>query len=172
MLTDCALRRVVRCAMTHGDRGCIGIRCERTAGAPLMSYYERPSMGSWNVDTSTPGLLRLTLEGRLSCEEMSAFVTAHNRAIDAFGASDYKVWCDLSRMLTLDQECVRLFERAKLYSNSHKNFRGSAVLVASALIAAQHRRTSLDGGVMSTELISQDVKALEQHLRTVYRQSE
>jgi len=45
------------------------------------------------------------------------------------------------------------------------------VLVASALIAMQHRRTSMDGGVMSTELISQDIRALEQHLRTVYRRS-
>jgi hypothetical protein len=130
-------------------------------------------MGTWNVDTtSTPGILRLALEGRFSVEEMTAFVEAHNRAIDGFGGSDYKVWCDISKLLTLSQECARLFEKAKQYSNAHKNFRGSAVLVASALIALQHRRTSMDGGVMSTELISQDVRALEQHLRTVYRRSD
>ncbi|HEU4730359.1 MAG TPA: hypothetical protein VFT22_20820 [Kofleriaceae bacterium] len=130
-------------------------------------------MGTWNVDTSsTPGILRLTLEGRFTVEEMTAFVEAHNRAIDHYAGRDYKVWCDISKLLTLSQECVRLFEKAKLYSNARKNFRGSAVLVASALIALQHRRTSLDGGVMSTELISQDVEALEQHLRTVYRRSD
>jgi hypothetical protein len=130
-------------------------------------------MGTWNVDTaSTPGILRLTLEGRFTAEDMTAFVDAHNRAIDGFGASDYKVWCDISRLLTLSPDCARLLEKAKQYSSSHKNFRGSAVLVASALIALQHRRTSLDGGVMSTELISQDVQALEHHLRTVYRRSE
>lgn len=114
----------------------------------------------------------MTLEGRFSVEEMTAFVHAHNQAIDGYGTSDYKVWCDISKLLTLSPECASLLEKAKLYSNAHKNFRGSAVLVASALIAMQHRRTSMDGGVMDTELISQDVHALEHHLRTVYRRSE
>jgi hypothetical protein len=127
-------------------------------------------MGTWSVDTATrPGILWLTLEGRLSTAEMAAFVDAHNRAIDDYAGADYKVWCDISRMLTLDLECAQLFEKAKLYSSSHANFRGSAVLVASAIVAAQHRRTSVDGGVMPTEMISQDVAALERHLRTVYR---
>jgi len=129
-------------------------------------------MGTWNVDaTSTPGILRLTLEGRFTLDEMAAFVEAHNRAIDDYGDSDYKVWCDISKLLTLSQECTQLFERAKLYSNAHKNFRGSAVLVTNAVVALQHRRTSFESGVMPTELISQDVKALEDHLRTVYRRT-
>jgi hypothetical protein len=130
-------------------------------------------MGKWNVDaTSTPGILRLTLDGRLTLDEMTAFVDAHNRAIDDYHDRDYKVWCDISKLLTLSQECAHMFEKAKHYSNAHRNFRGSAVLVASAVVALQHRRTSVDGGVMSTEMISQDVKALEEHLRTVYRRSE
>jgi hypothetical protein len=130
-------------------------------------------MGTWKIDTtSTPGVLRLTLEGRLTYTEMIGFLEAHNRAVDNYGVDDYKVWCDLSKMLTLGQECVPLFERAKYYSNTRKNFRGSAVLVSSAVVALQHRRTSMDGGVMSTELISSDVRALEHHLRTVYRRSE
>jgi len=130
-------------------------------------------MGTWDVDgSSTPGVLRLTLEGRFSVDEMTAFVAAHNRAIDDYRGTDYKVWCDISKLLTLCQECVVLFEKAKHYSNLHPNFRGSAVLVASAVVALQHRRTSLDGGVMSTELISQDVRALEHHLRTVYRRAD
>lgn len=136
-------------------------------------YDGQNQMATWRVDTSsTPGILRLTLEGRFSVEEMTAFVAAHNEAIDSYGGRDYKVWCDISKLLTLSQDCVAVLEKAKLYSNAHKNFRGSAVLVASAVVAMQHRRTSLDGGVMSTELISQDVAALEHHLRTVYRRSE
>lgn len=127
-------------------------------------------MGQWNVDaTSTPGVLRLTLEGRLTLDEMAAFVAAHNRAIDEYGNRDYKVWCDISSLLTLSQECASQFEQAKQYSNAHPNFRGSAVLVANAVVALQHRRTSVEGGVISTELISEDVKSLEDHLRTVYR---
>jgi hypothetical protein len=130
-------------------------------------------MATWRLDTtSTPGIFRMTLEGRFSLEEMTSFVQAHNQAIDGYGTSDYKVWCDISKLMTLSPECASLLEKAKLYSNAHKNFRGSAVLVASALIAMQHRRTSMDGGVMDTELISQDVHALEHHLRTVYRRSE
>lgn len=127
-------------------------------------------MGKWQVDaTSTPGILRLGLEGRMTVEEMTEFVGAHDRAIDAYGGHDYKVWCDLSKLQTLDQECVRLFERAKQYSQARRNFRGASVLVASALIAMQHRRSSVDGGVASCELISQDVQALENHLKSVYR---
>jgi len=130
-------------------------------------------MGTWKVDAvTTPGILRLTLEGRLSVDEMAAFCEAHNRAINEYRGADYKVWCDLSRLQTLDQECVRMIERVKQYSSAHSNFRGSAVLVASAVVALQHRRTSLDGGVMSTELISADVRALEHHLQSVYRRSE
>jgi hypothetical protein len=127
-------------------------------------------MGTWTVEvTSTRGILRLTLEGRITFEEMTAFVTAHNRAIDSYEGRDYKVWCDISKLQTLAPECARQLEKAKLYSSEHRNFRGSAVLVANATIALQHRRTSVDGGVISTELISQDVQALEDHLRTVYR---
>jgi hypothetical protein len=130
-------------------------------------------MGTWKVDAATrPGVLQLTLAGRMSVDEMAAFCEAHNRAINEYLGADYKVWCDLSRLLTLDQDCVRMFEQAKQYSSAHSNFRGSAVLVASAVVALQHRRTSLDGGVMSTELISADVRALERHLQNVYRRSE
>jgi len=130
-------------------------------------------MGQWNVDTtSTPGILRLTLDGRFTLDEMTAFVDAHNRAIDSYGGSDYKVWCDISKLLTLSQECAHMIEKAKHYSNAHRNFRGSAVLVANAVVALQHRRTSVEGGVISTELMSHDVEVLEDHLRTVYRRSE
>lgn len=108
----------------------------------------------------------------MTVAEMTAFVDAHNRAIDSYAGSNYKVWCDIAKLQTLDPDCAKLFEKAKQYSSAHPNFRGSAVLVASAVIAMQHRRTSLGSGVMNTELISDDVAALEHHLRTVYRRSE
>ena len=127
-------------------------------------------MGQWSVDSSSePGLLCLRLQGAMAFTEMVAFVEAHNRAIDGYGGKDYKVWCDISALLPLSPECADFFEKAKRYSNEHRNFRGSAVLVANALVALQHRRTSVVGGVMSTELISADEAALREHLRTVYR---
>lgn len=116
-----------------------------------------------------PGILWLRLEGVFAIEEMAAFVSAHNAAIDAFGGKDYKVFCDIRRLQPLSPECAAALEQAKRYSNQHLNFRGSAVLVSSATIALQHRRTSTSGGVMTTELISENEPALWKHLENVYR---
>ncbi|MFO0576379.1 MAG: hypothetical protein U1A78_20435 [Polyangia bacterium] len=129
-------------------------------------------MGEWNVDAvSEPGVLRLRLSGRITAQEIAAFVAAHNQAIDSLMGGDYKVWCDLRQLEPLDPECALLFEQAKRYSQSRPNFRGSSVLVSSSTIGLQHRLTSIRSGVMSTELISDDEAALREHLRTVYRRS-
>jgi hypothetical protein len=130
-------------------------------------------VGTWSVDTTTePGILRFKIEGTLTLDEVTAFAEAHNRAVDAYGQRDYKVWGDLSKAAPLSQECANVFEKIKQYSSAHKNFRGSSVLVASPTIALQHRRTSIAGGVMDTEMISDDEKALREHLRTVYRRAD
>ena len=127
-------------------------------------------MGKWNVDAiSEPGILRLELEGKMEPPEMGAFVDAHNRAVDGYAGRDYKVFCDISKMLPLSPECAALFERAKRHSAAQKGFQGSGVLVASATVAMQHRRTSTEGGVMGTELISSDESEIRAHLRTVRR---
>jgi hypothetical protein len=60
-------------------------------------------------------------------------------------------------------------ERAKEYSASRPNFQGSAVLIASSVVAMQHRRTSASGGVLDTELISDDEAACWQHLAHITR---
>jgi hypothetical protein len=129
-------------------------------------------MSSWTVDgTGERGVLRLKLDGALTLEEMSAFVEAHNRAVNGFHDADYRVWCDISRLSPMRPDCAALFESAKRHSSRRPNFRGSSVLVSSAMVALQHRRTSIDGGVMETELISDDEAALREHLRTVYRRT-
>lgn len=128
------------------------------------------AMGSWNVDGSTrPGVLMLRLEGVLSEKEMNAFVRTHDAAIDAFAGADYRVFCDIRELKPLSPKCAALFEEAKTYSNAHPNFRGSAVLVASKLVALQHQRTSTSSGVMTTELISEDEAACWKHLAHVRR---
>ena len=135
-----------------------------------MRYNER--MGSWKVDgTSEPGVLRISLVGTISDDEMRAFVVEHNAAIDALGGADYKVWCDISEMRPLGQAAAQLFEVAKRHSAAKPNFRGSAVKVSSPTVALQHRRTSIGGGVMNTELISDDEDELRAHLARVYRRS-
>lgn len=129
-------------------------------------------MGSWKVDgTSRPGILALRLEGAMTERETSEFVRAHDAAIDAFGGADYRVFCDIRDLRPLSPEAAALFERAKAYSSSRPNFRGSAVLASSKVVALQHQRTSISGGVMSTELISEDEAACWEHLRRVHRSS-
>jgi hypothetical protein len=120
---------------------------------------------------SEPGILHLKLSGALTLPEMKAFVEAHNRAIDAYQGQDYRVWVDISDLLALRPEVADILEESKRYSNQQPNFRGSAVLVSSATVAMQHRRTSMSGGVMATELISHDPGALRAHLRSVHRRS-
>ncbi|MFO0614987.1 MAG: hypothetical protein U0414_20525 [Polyangiaceae bacterium] len=129
-------------------------------------------MGSWTVNTDEePGILKLRLVGQLTEPEMRAFVAAHNAAIDAYKGKDYRVWVDLSELMPLSPECTELFQEAKLYSNAQRNFRGSAVLVMGAMVALQHRRTSVDAGVMPTELISSNPVELRAHLRRVHRRA-
>ncbi|SRR5579883_1797015 len=125
---------------------------------------------NWSVDiSSTPGVLRCVLRGVLDTEEMRAFVDAHNRAVDAMNGRDYKVWVDLREMAPISPEAAELMAQAKRYSSTRANFRGSAVLVAAATVALQHRRTSVSGGVMDTELISSDEQECRRHLASVYR---
>jgi hypothetical protein len=131
---------------------------------------ERIAAPQWTVDTaSEPGMLRLMLRGRISVEEMRAFVAAHNAAIDKLDGADYKVFCDIHELTPLSPDCTALFEAAKKYSDAHRNFRGSAVWVAGAVVSMQHARTSKSSGVASTELISSDEAALREHLATVWR---
>jgi hypothetical protein len=127
-------------------------------------------MANWSVDGhSKPGTLQLRLEGAFTLDEMRAFVVAHNTAIDDFKGAIYRVFCDIHLMSPLSPEAAASFETAKAYSAAHANFQGSAVLIASTIVAMQHRRTSVSGGVIDTELITGDEAACWEHLATITR---
>lgn len=129
-------------------------------------------MGEWKIDTKRmPGVIRVELSGTFSLADMDTFVSAHNRAIDEQHGKDYKVFVDMREMSPLKPEAASAFERAKVYSASHKNFRGSAVWVAKAVVAMQHRRTSVSGGVSETEMIGENEAQLLSYLERVNRQS-
>lgn len=124
----------------------------------------------WKVERDgARGLLRLRLEGILGDADMHELVTAHDRAVDDFAGAEYRVFCDIRGLKPLSPASTELFERAKRYSAAHGNFRGSAVLTDSPLAATQHQRTSVAGGVMSTELITQDENACWEHLDALLR---
>jgi len=111
----------------------------------------------------------LEVHGSLSVDEMKRFVEDHNRAIEELKGAPYRVFCDLRAMLPLSPEAAAGFQAAKAFSASQPNFQGSAVLVSSSTVAMQHRRTSTEGGVMDTELISDNDSACWEHLRIVRR---
>lgn len=134
-----------------------------------MSYAFSP-MGTYAFDaSSTPGVLRMTLSGTFSLDDMRAFVEAHNAAVDGFRGKEYRVWCDIRALAPLAPDVAEELERAKRHSASQKGFRGSAVHVTSAMVALQHKRTSISSGLMDTELISDDEDALRAHLSMVRR---
>lgn len=125
----------------------------------------------WEVDSAgEPGILRLTVRGRIGMASMKQFVVAHNAAIDGYEGADYKVLCDIRAMQPLAPDVAELFGQAKVYSDAQPNFRGSAVWTSSAVVSLQHARTSKTSGVAPTELISSDEKALREHLAKVWRE--
>ena len=127
-------------------------------------------MGQFDIDTSSePGVLKFTLEGSFSVEEFRIFLREHNRAVDDFLGGKYVVLGDLRRLKPLSQECAEIFEQAKRHSAAQRNFLGSAILVDSNVIALQHRRTSITGGVMDRELISESAIACRKHLDALRR---
>ncbi len=100
---------------------------------------------------------------------MEAFVSAHNAAINAFDGADYRVFCDIRALFPLSPEAAAQFTLAKSYSAGRRNFRGSAVWVASSIIAMQHQRTSAAGRVLDTERISEEEAVCWAHLSKVDR---
>jgi hypothetical protein len=122
-------------------------------------------MGSWVVDAQRkPGVLWVEVVDSVTLEQMRELVHAHNGAVDGFDGQGYVVFVDLWAMKVLSPEAAAVFEEAKAYSHGHGNFRGSAVLVASQVVGMQHRRTSVSGGVIETELIGSDEQELWDHL--------
>jgi hypothetical protein len=116
-----------------------------------------------------PGVIRCVMAGVVDVDEMKDFVASHNRAVDEMRGADYRVWVDLRGLETLRPEATEVMEQAKRYSSKHPNFRGSAVLVSRATILLQHQRTSISGGVIDSELLSEDEEECKRHLASVNR---
>jgi len=127
-------------------------------------------MGTWTVDTKeSPGVLTIVMEGFFSLSEMDSYLSDHNAAVDSFHGLPYRVFVDLRKLQALSPACSEIQERAKRYSASQPNFRGSAVLVSAGIIAQQHERTSLNSGVMETEIITVDESEAKRHLASLIR---
>jgi hypothetical protein len=127
-------------------------------------------MGSFKVDTeSEAGVLRFRLEGSFSPDDARAFLHEHNRAVDRYAGRRYAVFGDLRGLRLLSPECAELVEQAKRHSAAQHGFLGSAILVENHIVALQHRRTSVSGGVIATELISENESDCRKHLEMLKR---
>jgi hypothetical protein len=127
-------------------------------------------MGNFKIDgASRPGILLVELHGSLSAEDMAALGKAHQEAVIALKGAPYRVFCDLRNMLPLSPEAAASFQAVKTAGALQPNFQGSAVLVSSSVVAMQHRRTSIESGVIDTELICDDEAACWEHLRRITR---
>jgi hypothetical protein len=136
----------------------------------VASHGPVDAMSPFHVDSTThPGVLLVVVRGSPSIAEMQEFVELHNRAIEEYKGAPYRVMCDLRDLQPLGPEAAAMFAQAKSFSRVRPNFQGSAVLVSSATVAMQHRRTSVEAGVMDSELISDDADACWKHLRRVRR---
>ncbi|BEP14072.1 hypothetical protein acdb102_23830 [Acidothermaceae bacterium B102] len=122
-------------------------------------------MGSWTVTKDRrPGVLWVEVTGSLSLEEAQAFLDANVAAIRALQGAPYVVFADSREMKVLSPEAASVFEAVKSFSSAQPNFRGSAILVSSAVVGMQGSRTSAAGGVADTELIASDEDVLWRHL--------
>ena len=103
-------------------------------------------------------LLTLRLREHVGGVEMRALGVAHAEALEATGGDSFAMLADLRGMHPLDAEAVGLFWDIKRVAASVAGFRGCAVIVDSATMFMQQRRTSLADlpGVSARELVTMD----------------
>ena len=85
--------------------------------------------------------------------------TAHAEALEHTGGDEFKVYCDLRGLFPLDAESVAIFGDMKRIAASLPGWRGAIILVDSATIAMQQRRTTpttATGEATTAELITSD----------------
>lgn len=107
----------------------------------------------------------MELSGALAADDMLRYSAEIADAIQTLKGVPYCIFCDSRLQLPLSPEAAAVLSSAKEFSAAQPNFIGSAVLVSTSMVAMQHRRTSTEGHVMGTELISDDPAACWKHLR-------
>jgi hypothetical protein len=100
-------------------------------------------VGFYDVDLDEDnGLVRLTLTGTVSEEEMRRGFAKLRRAIARLGGADFRVIADDRDLRPLTPGAALVQAEAKTYAASARGYRGSAVLVKDPITMMQARRTS------------------------------
>jgi hypothetical protein len=120
----------------------------------------------WYVEFDpTKKLLTLRLSASVTAQALRPMMRAHAQALAATGGSDFGVLADLRGLAPLDRESANLFSEVKRSAVALPGFRARAVLVDSATIALQQKRSSIDTDTTQFELVTNDEAEAFQHLR-------
>lgn len=120
----------------------------------------------WFVEFD-PGtqLLTLRLKAQVTSAHLRQLMRAHAQALSATGGSPFSVLADLRGLAALDREAANLFTDVKRAGAAMPGFRRRAVLVDSATVALQQKRTSVESDTAQLEIITSDEAEAHAYLR-------
>ncbi len=100
----------------------------------------------WRV-AYDPGseLLSMQLRGHVGPSEMRELARAHAEALEATGGQPFGVLLDLRGLTPLEDEAVDVLFEMKRIAAALPGFRAMVVLVDSATVGMQQRRTRIEG---------------------------
>lgn len=111
----------------------------------------------WYVEYD-PGarVLTVRLTQQVTAANMRQIMRVHVQALSSTSGEPFRVLADLRGLAPLDREAATLFAEVKRAAAALPGYRGRAVLVDSATVALQQRRTSVEHQSDATELITPD----------------
>ena len=111
----------------------------------------------WAIEFD-PGtrVLTLRLTQHVGGMHLRALARAHQNALAATGGEPFRVLVDLRGLMPLDAEAALQLAELKRNGAAPSTFRGRIVLCDSATVAMQQRRTGLEDGTASQEVITLD----------------
>lgn len=119
----------------------------------------------WYVEFDpTKKLLTLRLTATVTAQSVRLLMRAHTQALSSTGGGEFGVLADLRGLAPLDRESANLFSEIKRSAGALPGFRARAVLVDSATIALQQKRSSIDMETTEFEIVTDDESEAVQHI--------
>lgn len=121
----------------------------------------------WYVEFDpTKKLMTLRLTATVTAQAVRSLMRAHGQALASTGGSEFGVLADLRGLAPLDRESANLFSEIKRSAVALPGFRARAVLVDSATIHLQQKRTSIDMETTQFEVVTNDETEAVEHIRS------
>jgi len=120
----------------------------------------------WYVEFDpTKKLLTLRLTATVTAPAVRLIMRAHSQALASTGGTQFGVLADLRGLAPLDRDSANLFSEIKRSAGALPGFRARSVLVDSATIALQQKRSSIDMETTQFEVVTDDEAEAVQHIR-------